>query len=697
MAGSQDRFCLMVKGTTNCPQNMILNPLRRRYSFIRNLLTPLHRSLHPLATKPPKSIHNSTNTPYSTCFPHLLPLCIKFEHLKPLKATLIVHGLFTNKPLLGEFLKHCFHLGAPDLALSTFDKIHKPSVFLQNFVVRCLCDNELYEDVLGVYARCQILGCGSDNYTFPFVIKACAALGAFQIGREVHCAVLRSGFGDNVVIQTGLVDFYAKNGRLESARLLHDKMLEPDLVSWNALISGYSLHGFHEDVFKLCRTIGVAGLKPNVSTLASVIPMCSRSGYVLIGKSLHGLAFKCGYSMDECLTPALISMYASIGDLSVSRCMFDCLEKKNVAVWNAMISAYAQNRESADAFELFRKMPRDDVQRNVITFVSIIPCSEDLGSTLHGESVHACIIKEGLENQLSVVTALLSMYGKLGDLYSAKFLFDQMPHRNLLTWNSIVSAYVHNGLYDASLAAFRELQFAGFDPDMISIVSILSSCSKLKANFLGKSVHAYCLMWGIDVNLNVSNALLAFYSDCCMLTSAISLFRRMEVRNVISWNTLISGCAHNRDVENAVILLQRLQQEGLELDSVSLISVLPCFNETENLVQGMAIHGYATKAGLAFDVSLANALISMYLNCGELDAGKLVFVDMPIRSVISWNALITGYRCRGLQNEVMALLGQMVKDNQKPNHVTLLNVVPVCDTYLQGRSIVVMACTMSTL
>ncbi|XP_059644434.1 pentatricopeptide repeat-containing protein At5g39350-like [Cornus florida] len=675
---------------------MVFNPPWRVLSgsSLRNLWPTLYSSFFTLSSPPNlslpstknHSLHNSINS-NGTDFLRLISLCHKIENLKPLKSLLIVHGLIGHEPLVGEFVKLCFHLGAPKLALSTFEKIDKPSLNLQNLMVKCLCNCGLFEDVLCVYQNCLVLGCSSDNYTFPFVLKACSALGALQKGKELHCVVLRTGFGDNLVVQTALVDLYAKCGQMGIARSLLDRISQPDLVSWNALISGYSSNGFNQEAFEVFQEIRVMGLKPNVSTLASIIPIFTRLEKFDIGKSVHGFALKSGYFEDETLTPALISLYAGGGDLSVARNMFDCLLKKNVAIWNAIISAYTQNQKSNEAFEMFRQMLQVDLQPNAVTFVSIIPSCENFGIILYCESLHAHVIKDGLDGQLAVVTALMSMYAKLGSMNSTKFLFDQMPQRNLLSWNSIISGYVHNGLWDTSLDAFREMQFEGFNPDAISIICILSTCCELEAILLGKSAHAFSLKKGFGLNVNVSNALLSFYLNCCQISSAFKLFSRMVVRNEVSWNTMISGCAHNGEERRAVALLHQMQQEGMGLDLVTLVSVLPCYNGTENLVHGKAVHGYAIKMGFALDVTLTTALISMYFNCGELDAGKLLFEVMPNRSVISWNALITGYRYHNLHDEVIMLFVQMIKEDQKPNYVTILTVLPMCYTQLQGKSI----------
>ncbi|KAI3747915.1 hypothetical protein L6452_10650 [Arctium lappa] len=619
-------------------------------------------------------------------FPSLFAACTQLSYLKPLKAQLIVHGFFKQDTVVGNVIRRCVDLGDPQSALSTLSRIN-PTLFLQNLTIRCLHDHELYQHVLAVYKFCQSSNCSSDNFTFPFVIKACSALNAIRNGKEIHCVILRTGFDQNVVVQTALVDFYAKNGEIGIARKLHDEMPQPDLVSWNALLSGYSFHGLDQEVFEVFGRIRDTNFNPNVSTFASLIPVCSRLDDLRIGMSFHGHVFKCGY-FNDFLIPAFISMYGSKKELSVARDIFDHVLKKNVTMWNAMISAYTQSLRPYDAIELFGKMILYHIKPNMITFMSIIPSTEIAASIGYFESLHAYVIKFGLQNQPAVATVILSMYAKFRHLNSAKFLFDHMTQRNLLAWNAMVSGYVYNERWAMSLAAFRDMQAAGVHPDAVSIISILSACSGLEATLLGQSAHAFSLKRGMDLNLNLSNALLAFYTDCHKMSYSFRLFERMVIRDNVSWNTLISGCTRNGEDENAVLLLQQMRKKGVKLDSVTLTSVLPCFKNLENLVQGMSVHGCAVKLGFAFDVSLANTLISMYMNCGEFDSGKMVFDEMLNKDVVSWNALITGYHLHRLEKEGIDLFARMVNDDKcSPNHVTLLNVLPMCYTCMQVKSI----------
>lgn len=629
----------------------------------------------------------NTNPCLAKHFLSLLPFCRKSLDLKALNSLLILHGLISHKPLVKKFINQCCHLGFPDLALSAFKTIEKPSLYLQNLVLRSLSDNGLCEDVVFVYKKRQNSGFSSDNYTYPFVIKACAALCDVWFGNNMHCVVLKTGFGGNLVVQTALLDFYSKVGEMGNARKLVDEISQPDLVAWNALISGYSVNGFDYEVLQVFQDIYIMGVRPNASTLASVFPACSRVGVNDVGISLHALAYKLGYIEEESLVPALISIYANCGDLLAAKYIFDTSTRKNVAIWNAIISAYTRNHKPENAVAVFQTMTLDEVKPNMVTFVSLIPSSENLGSIRYVESFHAYVVKFGFENKLSVVTALVSVYAKLGNMGSAEFLFRNIQVRNHLLWNSMVSAYAGHGLCKQSLDVFCLMQMDGFDPDAISIVSLLSSCSELKTTLLGKSAHAFVIRKSIDSNLNVLNALLAFYCDCSELVYSFRIFDRMVPKSVISWNTMISGCVGNGELERAMLLFHHMKQGGVNFDLVTLISILPSCHECQNPLLGFAIHGYSMRTALTTDISLANALVSMYINCGELDAARLFFDDMPGRSVVSWNAILTGYRYHNLQKETIELFNGMIEEDQKPNYVTLLNVLPACEILHQGKAV----------
>ncbi|XP_047972773.1 putative pentatricopeptide repeat-containing protein At3g05240 [Salvia hispanica] len=630
-----------------------------------------------------RPLHKTSS--FAAQFLSLLPFCRKSQDLKALNSILILRGLIGNQSLIDHFINHCCHLGSPDLALQPFRIIQKPSLYLQNLLIRSLCDNGLFEDVILVYKKCRNSGSSSDKYTFPFVIKSCAALRDVWFGSLMHSVTLKNGFGDNLFVQTALLDFYSKIGEIRNARKVVDEIPQPDLIVWNAMISGYSVNGFDYEVIRVFRDMIIAGVKPNASTLATVFPVCSRIEADRVGVSLHGFAYKLGCMEEESLLPALISMYANCGDLLASRDIFYASRRKDVAIWNAMISAYMRNHVQENAVAVFQRMLVDEMKPDKVTFVSLLPLCESLECV---GAFHSCVVKFGFKKECSIVSALVSVYAKLGDMDSAEFLFHGTRVRSLILWNSMVSAYAGHGFYEQSLEAFRLMPEDGFDPDGISVISLLKSCSQLKVALAGKSAHAFVVRRGFDGNLNVVNALLAFYVDRSEMICSFRIFDSMALKNVVTWNTMISGCVDEGDLEKAMLLFHHMREERCNFDMVTLISILPSFHVYQSSLFGSIIHGYAVRTALAGDVSLGNALVSMYINCGEIDAAWLFFNDMPQKSMVSWNAMLTGYRVHGLQKEALELFRDMIKEDiQMPSYVTLLNVLPACENVHQGKSV----------
>ncbi|ONK61463.1 uncharacterized protein A4U43_C08F30180 [Asparagus officinalis] len=572
----------------------------------------------------------------------------------------------------------------PNLALSLYNSLSKPTLSLQNLILRSLSDHGYYSHLLHFYHNLQYSGSHcSDNFTFPFVIKACAALLALRTGKEVHCSVLRTGYVHNLVMQTTLVDMYAKMGLMVCARTVFDEILERDLISWNALIAGYSLNGMGLEAINALRSMQVEGnLRPNSSTFVSVLGL----GGERFGKQIHGFCLKLGFVKDCTVVSALITMYADV-DLGASRVLFDEVDSKDLVSWNTMISAYSHNGEANEAFDIFSLMHSEGWRPNLVTMISVIQSCGDLSSIHHGEIIHALTVKLGLADLISVATSLVSMYAKLGELGAAQILYHETPQKSLLLCNSMISAYILNGLPDNSLATFRDLQVNNLIPDSISIISAISGCSMSKDLKLGKSVHAYSLRRGFDLNINVMNALLALYSDCNQFSDICKLFHRLRARNVVSWNTLISVWARIGDAKASVASFCQMQEEETNFDLITIINILPSFYQHQDLYTGILFHSLAIKTGFESDVSLKNALISMYTNFGFIEDAHLLFESLCFRrTVVSWNALMTGYRNFSLFDEVMSLFNQMKREAQKPNSITLLNLLPSCETKLQGKS-----------
>uniref|UniRef100_A0A5K0X3P1 Pentacotripeptide-repeat region of PRORP domain-containing protein n=2 Tax=Nymphaea colorata TaxID=210225 RepID=A0A5K0X3P1_9MAGN len=529
--------------------------------------------------------------------------------------------------------------------------------------------------------------CSPDEFTYPLVVKACVGIWNLRLVEAIHSEVVKSGFRSDFFVQTSLVDGYCKFGVMWAASQVFDRMVQRDLVCWNALLCGYARCGDINANFETFRQILLMGFMPSVSTLVSLLPLCGRLGAVEVGKSVHGFAVKIGLNENETLVPTLITMYANSGHLEMCRQLFNEANEKDVLVWNSMISGYAQNELPAEALTIFRGMIRTNVKPDLVTLVSVIPSCGSLSNNCLCESLHGVGIKHGFQLNTSVGTALLSMYAKLGELDIAECMFDRMIEKNRLTWNAMVSAYIQNGRLNEALNALKGMQAACVKFDTVSLVGLVSICTQLQDLHLGKSVHASSIINGCNSYINLLNALLSMYADCGDITTAVTIFKTMPSRNVVSWNTMMSGYIRNGEFLEACKLFCQMQFTDFRFDIVTFINILPIYHATENLPEGKSIHGLIIKVGFDSDTSLVNALITMYTKCGDLECGLLLFEGMTTKSIVSWNTMMTGYGIHGLFKEVMALFKQMQLEKMKPNSVTLLNILPICQFHIHGKSI----------
>ncbi|KAL5199575.1 hypothetical protein ABZP36_020778 [Zizania latifolia] len=606
--------------------------------------------------------------------------------LRRLHARLAVMGAMRDASVVAGAVERYLFFGSPASAAAVFAGAYRrrPEVYCLNIVVRCFSDYGFHEKLLGLYRK--VLGFGSNKYTFPPVIKACAAVSCVRLGKEVHCKVLRTGHGDSVGVQTAILDMYAKTGQTDLSRRVFDGMTRRDLVSWNAMIAGYSLNGCLREAVEALKHLQQDGFRPDASSLVGVVSVSRGLGAMDLGVSLHAFALKSGVLGDESLTPAFISMYDLFGHLPSCLLLFHQSSVNNLVSCNSMISACMQRGVWKEAFEVFRLMHCTGLQPDLVTVISILPCCSNFFGISLGESVHGMIIKFGLAEQVSVVRALVSMYSKLEELDSAVFLFYSQTRKSQLLWNSLISGYLVNNKWKMVLDSLRKMQNEGVVPDALTVINMIWACRHTKDLQVAKSIHAYAVRKRFQLNECVMNSLLAMYADCGELSTSYKLFQKMEVPMLISWNTIISGFSENGDTVACLRLFCQMRLAGLQFDLVTLISLISSLSAAEDTKIGESVHSLAVKSGCSLDVPVANALITMYTNCGIIQAGERLFDSLSSRNAISYNALMTGYRKNNLSGKILPLFHEMIRNDEKPNIVTLLNLLPICQNQLQGKT-----------
>uniref|UniRef100_J3MBX1 DYW domain-containing protein n=2 Tax=Oryza brachyantha TaxID=4533 RepID=J3MBX1_ORYBR len=348
-------------------------------------------------------------------------------------------------------------------------------------------------------------------------------------------------------------------------------VLSPDTVLWNTLLAGFS--GF-EAVDLFVRMVTAGSVRPDATTLASVLPAVAEVADVAMGRCVHAFTEKCGLAEHEHVLTGLISLYAKCGHVESARCLFDMMEKPDLVAYNALISGYSVNGMVGSSLDLFTELVTLGLRPNSSTLVALIPVYSPFGHELLAQCLHGFILKSGFNASSPVSTAITTLYCRLNDMESARKAFDAMAEKTMESWNAMLSGYAQNGLTEMAVGLFEQMLALNVRPNPITISSTLSACAQLGALSLGKWVHRIIAEEDLEPNVYVMTALIDMYVKCGSISEARSIFNSMDNKNVVSWNAMIAGYGLHGQGSEALKLYKGMLDANLLPTSATFLSVL---------------------------------------------------------------------------------------------------------------------------
>ncbi|GMH21977.1 hypothetical protein Nepgr_023820 [Nepenthes gracilis] len=394
--------------------------------------------------------------------------------------------------------------------------------------------------------------------------------------------------------------------------------------------------------------------------------------------------------------------------------------------WNALIRQSVTASCPEDAIKNFSLMRRLGWRPDCYTFPFAFKACGEIRSRWHGAAVHAAAYVSGLEPNVFIGNTMMAMYGRCGDLVAARKVFDEMSVRgvcDLVSWNSIVAAYVQSSDFCVALDLFQRMnhEFSG-KPDAFSLVNVLPACAAIGAPMQGKQVHASAVRRGLFEDLFVGNATVDMYAKCEMVEEASKIFDRMKVKDVVSWNAMVTGYSRIGRFEEALSLFEEMRKEKVVLDVITWSAVIAGYAQKERghealdvfrqmqltglepnvvtfvsllsgiacvgaLLHGKESHCYAVKrilnkGELEGDLMATNGLIDMYSKCKAFVIARTLFnLVLPFdRNVVTWTVMIGGYAQHGKANEALELFSQMMNQDAfiSPNAFTISCVLVAC-------------------
>ncbi|XP_015086493.1 putative pentatricopeptide repeat-containing protein At3g23330 [Solanum pennellii] len=406
-------------------------------------------------------------------------------------------------------------------------------------------------------------------------------------------------------------------------------------------------------------------------------------------QKLHAKILHLGLDQNCVIATKLVSAYFACQNPLDSQLVFDTFEHKSEYLWNILINGYAKSKLFGESIKLFNQMCKSEVTPDEFTFSGIVKILGELGDVVSGEVVHGRCVRNGVVLDTVVANSFMAMYSKCGVFQDSLKVFDEMPQRNVSSFNVVISGYmgVKEKNLDGKLWDFvKDMLYEGWKFDAFTVSTLLSLCGEVKKNWnYGKELHCYVVKAGLELDLfdsydvHLECCLIDMYSKSFRVELGRRVFDRLKCRNVFAWTAMINGYVLNGDFDEALLLFKDMQVEGVEPNKVSLISIIPACCSFDRLKGGKQIHAFSTRRGLNHEVSLCNALIDMYSKSGSLSCARRVFKhDCVTKDAISWSSMISAYSLHGNGQGAIVSYEKMLQHGMKPDRIKIVGVLSAC-------------------
>lgn len=376
----------------------------------------------------------------------------------------------------------------------------------------------------------------------------------------------------------------------------------------------------------------------------------------------------------------LINLYISCHEFHSAKIVFQTIENPlDITLWNGLIAAYTKNFMFNEALELFERLLKFPyLWPNSYTYPSVIKACSGLKRVENGRMIHACLIKTGFLSDVVVTSSMVGVYAKCGFFDSAIQVFDEMPERDVASWNTVISCYYQSGQYEKALESFETMKRLGFCPNSVTFTCAVSSSARLLDLEKGTSIHQDLMRGGFVSDDFVNTSLVDMYGKCGCLEKAKQVFEQIKKKNLVAWNVMIAGYGLRGDSKSCIELLLRMNEEKTKPSSTTLTGLLMACSKSAQLQHGKFVHGYIIRNNVQTDIIVSSSLVDLYFKCGTVAPAERIFNKMPKNNVTAWNVMISGYVSVGHYFEALGIFNEMREVDIKPDAVTFTSALASC-------------------
>ncbi|XP_047331484.1 pentatricopeptide repeat-containing protein At2g39620 [Impatiens glandulifera] len=503
--------------------------------------------------------------------------------LRDIRLCRSLHGFIVKKDfpisILNGLIDMYSKCERADIARMIFNRMRRKDDFSWGSMMAGHAHNGNFNDVLELYDQLSMKNLKMNKISLVSAVLAAAETRELEKGKAIHECAIRGMVDSDILVATPLIKMYVMCEELQIAKTLFSRLKGKDIVTWSSTIAAFVQSGYPREGLSIFRDMLANGLKPNRVTIASVLPACSELLDTRLGMSIHCYSIKIHVDSDISTATGLVSMYSKSHLFTLSMTIFNRMSRRDVVTWNALITAYAHAGDpyrAAITFADFRssgEQPDYGTMAGFISACAMMVCDLNVGNSVYGLTK-----KFGFESDRNIKNALIDMYAKLGSLSTAEFFFNDIDFdKDEVSWNAVIAGYVTNRCYEKAMSAYYRMKLDGFrfKPNIATIMSVVPAIANLADIKEGMSLHSYVIQTGLLSYTIVKNSLIDMYSKCGRLDSSERIFSSMGLeKDLVSWNTMLAAYAVHGEGDRAVSFFSTMQEENVEIDSSSFLSVL---------------------------------------------------------------------------------------------------------------------------
>ncbi|KAH7276468.1 hypothetical protein KP509_39G008600 [Ceratopteris richardii] len=506
------------------------------------------------------------------------------------------------------------------------------------------------EEVFYLFQQMQQEGIQAGLVTYIIILSVCFDSQSQTKGKSIHSVLLINPLESNIQVDSTIINMYAKCGNLQEARKSFDRLQVLDVVSWTTMLEAYAEQGDIEEVFVLFTQMQYySDIEFDKVTFSPLLKVCTKVGACDWGRYVHSWIIERKCELEVVLIGALIDLYSKCGNIEDAHQLFNKMPVKNIITVTTLLNGYTHLGFYEEAFSLYVQLREDGFVPDHIMFnVLTKSCSND---AFEGDDklMNQQTFEHHDDHNTLFLNKVLTRFITHRKLEDALDIFSQHAGQHKATWSSMIALLCKNNYCYVVLLLFEQMKQQGIKVEAPTYVWALKACTKMAALEQGKFIHVQIdqNLWQADSILG--STLIDMYCKCnCLLTAEV-VFNRLVKRDVVAWNSMIAGYAHNNDYRTALIYFKSMQHVGIKPNEVVYISLLSSCSSRGFINEGLHLfQSIELDVLMKPSVGYYHCMVDLCGRNGFLKEANDLLLTMPILpDLAAWMSLLSHSRTFG--------------------------------------------------